>query len=65
MEITNAQVQSISSIRRAIGIETLKKSLSQDAQSMNALLQGFQAANAKTMESSVTPYKGGNIDIRV
>lgn len=65
MEITNAQVQSISSIRRAIGIETLKKSLSQDAQSMNALLQGFYAANAKTMESSVTPYKGGNIDIRV
>ncbi len=65
MEITNAQVQSISSIRRAIGIETMKKSLSQDAQSMNALLQGFHAANAKTMESSVTPYKGGNIDIRV
>ncbi|NLK86754.1 MAG: putative motility protein [Clostridiaceae bacterium] len=65
MEITNAQVQSISSIRRAIGIETLKKSLNQDAQSMSALLQGFQAANAKAMEISVTPHKGGSIDIRV
>lgn len=65
MEITNAQVQSISSIRRAIGIETLKRSLNQDAQSMTVLLRGFQATNAKVMESSVTPHKGGNIDIRV
>jgi NRPS condensation-like uncharacterized protein len=65
MEITNSQVQSISSIRQALGIETLKKSLSQDAQSMAALLQGFQNTNAKVMENSVTPHKGGSIDIRV
>ena len=65
MEINRAMQQSISSIRRSIGIETLKKSLYQDAQSINALLQGFQAANAKAMESSVTPHKGGNIDVRV
>ncbi len=65
MDITSAQVQSISSIRRAIGVETLKKSLNQDKQSMEALLQGFQDANAKVMENSVTPHKGGNIDIRV
>ncbi|HEX2944389.1 MAG TPA: putative motility protein [Clostridia bacterium] len=65
MEINNSMQQSISSIHQAIGIATLKKSLSQDTQSMAALLQGFQNTNAKIMENSVTPYKGGTIDIRV
>lgn len=65
MEINNTMQQSLSSIRRSIGMEALKKSLAQDMQSMSALLQGFQAANAKVMESSVTPHKGGNIDVRV
>lgn len=65
MEINNSMQQSISSIQQAIGIATLKKSLGQDAQTMAALLQGFQSTNAKIMENSVTPYKGGTIDIRV
>lgn len=65
MEINNYMQQSISSIRQAIGIATLKKSLGQDTQTMSALLEGFQNTNAKIMESSVTPYKGGTIDIRV
>ena len=65
MEINNSLQQSTSSIRQALGIATLKKSLHQDAQSLDALLQGLQAASTKTMESSVTPYKGGNIDVRV
>jgi hypothetical protein len=65
MEINNALQHNIGSIRQAIGIATLKKTLSQDAQSMNALLQGFQSTNAKIMESSVSPHKGGSIDIRV
>lgn len=65
MEINNQMQQSISSIRQSIGVETLKKKLSQDAQSMDALLQGFQETNAKAIEKSVTPHKGGNIDVRV
>ncbi len=65
MEINRAMVQNISSIRHAISIATLKKTLSQDAQSMNALLQGFQNTNAKIMESSITPHKGGSVDVRV
>jgi len=65
MEINNSMQQSLSSIHQAIGIATLKKSLSQDAQSMAALLQGFQSTNARIMENSVTPHKGGTIDIRV
>jgi|LSQX01.2.fsa_nt_gb hypothetical protein len=65
MEINNALQHNIGSIRQAIGIATLKKNLSQDAQSMSALLQGFQSTNARIMESSVSPHKGGSIDIRV
>jgi NRPS condensation-like uncharacterized protein len=65
MEINNHMQQNISSIRNALGIAALKKTLSQDAQSMNILLQGFRNTNAKIMEKSVTPHKGGNIDISV
>ena len=65
MEINNSMQQSIGSIQQAIGIATLKRSLGQDAQSMEALLQGFQSTNAKIMENSVTPHKGGTIDISV
>lgn len=64
MEINNAMQQSIGSIRQAIGVATLKKSLSQDTQSMAALLQGFQNTNAKMLERSVAPHKGKSIDIR-
>jgi hypothetical protein len=58
-------VQYISSARHALAIAALRKNLGQDAQTMHALLQGFRDTNARVMESSVTPHKGGNIDIRV
>ncbi len=65
MEINNYMQQNISYIRHALSIATLKKTLSQDAQSMSALLQGFRDTNARIMENSVTPHKGGSIDIRL
>ena len=65
MEINNALQQDIGSIRKAIGIATLRKSMSQDAQSVAALLDGLQAVDMRIMESSVTPYKGGRFDVRV
>jgi hypothetical protein len=65
MEINNALEQNIGSIRQAIGISVLRKSMNQDTQTMAALLQGMQSANGKIMENTVTPYKGGNIDIRI
>ncbi len=63
MEINNYMQQNISSIRYALSIATLKKTLSQDAQSMSTLLQGFRDTNARIMENSITPHKGGSIDI--
>ncbi|NLV36796.1 MAG: putative motility protein [Clostridiaceae bacterium] len=65
MEINNYMQQNISSIRHALSIATLKKTLNQDVQSMNALLQGFRDTNARIMERTVTPHKGGSIDISV
>ncbi len=65
MEINNIMQNDITGIRQAIGVSLLKKSMNQDAQSMSALLEGMQAANVKTLENSVTPHKGGSIDVRV
>ncbi len=65
MEINRAMAQKISSIRYSLGIEALKKSLGQDAQSISVLLQAFRSTNAKVMESSVSPHKGRNIDISI
>lgn len=65
MEINRAMQGNISSIRHALGLHVLKKSLGQDAQTMSALLDGMQKANSKTMEMSLTPHKGRNIDISV
>jgi hypothetical protein len=65
MEINNIMQNDITSVRQSIGISLIKKSVNQDAQSISALLEGMQAANAKTLEHSVTPHKGGGIDIRL
>ncbi|MGE5614596.1 MAG: putative motility protein [Bacillota bacterium] len=65
MEINNALLNNISSIRHAMSIAMLRKTLHQDTLSMLRLLQGFRNTNEKTMENSVTPHKGGNIDIKV
>ncbi|MGI6668624.1 MAG: putative motility protein [Acetivibrionales bacterium] len=63
MEINNALLNNINSIRHATNIAMLRKIMNQDALSMQKLLQGFHDTNRKIMENSVTPHKGGNIDI--
>jgi hypothetical protein len=65
MEINDAIQNNIASIRQAIGISVLRKSVGQDAQSLAAILKALPATGANAVENSVTPYKGGNIDVRV
>lgn len=65
MEINNMLQANITSIRQAMGMVNLRKAMNQDAQSVTMLMEGMQAANAKIMESSITPHKGSNIDLRV
>lgn len=62
MEINNALLNNINSIRHATSIAMLRKIMHQDALSMQKLLQGFGNTNRKIMEHSVTPHKGGSID---
>lgn len=65
MEINDTLQSNITSIRQALGVSSLRKAMNQDAQSVSALLEGMQAATAKILENSVTPHKGGNVDISV
>ncbi|WP_129600313.1 putative motility protein [Anaerophilus nitritogenes] len=59
MEISAMMSQSIHSLRQAINMTTLQKAMNQDAQSVTTLLGDMQ----KTMEMSVQPHKGSNLDI--
>lgn len=65
MEINNALQANVYSLRQAIGTVMVRKAVNQDSVSVALLLQGMQDANVKTLENSVTPFKGGNIDIRI
>lgn len=65
MGIGSIGQESIYSLKQALNITTMRKSMNQDAQTVASLLQGMESTNAKVMESSVTTHKGGNIDLRV
>ncbi|MCX8130463.1 MAG: YjfB family protein [Clostridia bacterium] len=65
MNIGSIPLESLSSIKQALNIATLRKSMNQDAQSVSLLLNDMKNANAKVMEQSVTPHKGSHVDIKV
>jgi hypothetical protein len=47
----------LTSVQQALDVNLLQKAMNQDAQSVDALL--------KTMELSVTPHLGQNIDLKL
>lgn len=57
MKISSMQTQNIQSIRSAINIATLSRTMNQDAKSVDNLM--------KAMERSVTPTKGASIDLKL
>lgn len=63
MEINNLMQANLYSLRQAIGMATLQKAMNRDAMSVSVMLQDMQAATTKTMELSVAPHIGGNIDV--
>jgi|LSQX01.1.fsa_nt_gb hypothetical protein len=65
MNFSSISAASLSSLKQALNISVLQKSMNQDALSVSSLLQGMKDANAKVMEQSVTPHKGKSIDVRV
>ncbi|MCX7922995.1 MAG: putative motility protein [Clostridia bacterium] len=65
MEISSMVQQYNYSIKQALGVANLRKAMNQDAQTVASLLNDMKVATAKTMEHSVKPNLGSNIDIRV
>lgn len=65
MELGQMPLDSLNSVKQALGYANLRKAMNKDATAVNQLLDGMEKANAKTMENSVTPHKGSNIDIRL
>lgn len=63
MEISDMMQENIYSIQQAIGISTMKKAMNQDATGVEMLVQNMDEITRKSMEISVKPYLGGNIDI--
>ncbi len=55
--------ENLRGVREALGIANLRRAMNQDAQSVAMVIDAMEEATAKTMELSVTPYKGANIDI--
>lgn len=64
MEMGKIGLENYQSLKQAIGIAALRKSLKQDASTL-ALVKDMQAVNAKIQEGSVSPHLGTKIDIRV
>lgn len=57
MNISSYQTANIASLQSAVNIATLKMTMNQDAKSVGAVI--------KAMERSVSPGKGGSIDLKV
>lgn len=64
MDITSVMQDNIASIRNAIDMTLLRKSMHHDSETVNDLLQNMLETSI-SMEQSVTPYKGSRIDIRI
>jgi Xaa-Pro aminopeptidase len=60
MDMANLQ-----SVKQALGMANMRRAMNQDAQSVATLMQSMQETSAKTMELSVTPHLGKNIDISI
>jgi len=57
MKITPYQSANLASLKQAVGMANMQRALNKDAQSVSTVV--------KMMEQSVTPHKGGSIDLKV
>lgn len=68
MNISSVHQTSLYSLRQALGIATMRKAMNQDANTVTNLLKGMKVANPTnrvSLERSIYPHKGRNIDISV
>lgn len=65
MNISSYSSMNLYSLKQALGMATLQKSMNRDASSVSNLLKTMEKTNQKTMEMSINPSVGGNIDIKL
>ncbi|MBB6217881.1 hypothetical protein HNQ80_004017 [Anaerosolibacter carboniphilus] len=65
MDISSYAAQNLYSVKQALNIAVLQKAMNQDASAVSMLVEGMQQTNKAVMENSITPHKGGNIDISI
>jgi len=65
MNMGSIPLEYLNSLKQALNIATLRKSMNQDAQAVSTLLSDMQNVNSKTLEHSITPHKGSSIDVSV
>ncbi|WP_432662712.1 YjfB family protein [Wukongibacter baidiensis] len=64
MEVNSYQMENLQSVQSALSIAAMDMAMGQGAESMTAMIEDMEQIS-KTLERSVTPHKGGNIDIRL
>lgn len=64
MSISSFQMENLQGLQSALSLNALDKAMGQDAQSMTSLLEDMEQIS-RSLERSVTPHKGGNIDMKL
>ncbi len=64
MDISSAMGNQIASVRNAINMSAMEKSLSQDGATVSKLIEGMEETS-EAVQNAAGPNRGNNIDIRV
>lgn len=64
MDISSAMENQIASVKSAINMSTMQKSLNQDGAAVSKLIEGMEETS-EAVQNTAGPNRGNNIDIRV
>lgn len=65
MDMSTISQMNLASLRNALGMSILQKSMGRDQQTVDLLVQGMQDMNRQALENSVQPHLGSFIDLTV
>lgn len=64
MEVSSFQAENLQSIQTTLSLAAMDMAMGQGAESMTEMVEDMEQIS-KSLERSVTPHKGSNIDIRL
>lgn len=65
MDIGGINIEQINGLQDIVNVSLLKRSTDQSKFNADKLIEGMENVSAKTMESSVNPHLGGNVDVNL